>query len=158
MRLTNWSEKSPASAGLSFGLALITEQIVTALAVSLTGDEQDQQACHATEHPQAHDAYLQGWSHYNLTTPAALAQALTFLEEAVQLDPGYAQAHVALASLYWDAYVTTQSMTRWTRPSSPAFHTEWMRVLLISHISPSPMLMASPPTAKTQRSFDTMGT
>jgi Tfp pilus assembly protein PilF len=62
--------------------------------------------------PQAHDAYLQGWSHYNLITPAALAQALKFLEEAVQLDPGYAQAHAALASLYWDAYVTTQSITR----------------------------------------------
>ncbi len=80
----------------------VTEQIVAALAVSLTGEEQAQKARRDTENAEAHDAFLQGWAHYKLLTPEALATAVPFFEEAVRLDPGYAQAHAALASLYWD--------------------------------------------------------
>jgi TolB-like protein/rhodanese-related sulfurtransferase len=82
----------------------VTEQIVAALAVSLTGEEQAQKARHATDNAAAHDAYLQGWAHYKLLTPEDLAKALPFLEEAVRLDPDYHLAHAALASVYWDAY------------------------------------------------------
>jgi len=82
----------------------VTQQIVTALAVNLTGEEQTQQARHDTEIAAAHDAYLQGWAHYKLATPEALAEALPFFEEALCLDPNYAQSHAALASLYWDAF------------------------------------------------------
>ncbi len=80
----------------------VTEQIVAALAVNLTGEEQASQARHGTENAAAHDAYLQGWAHYKLLTPEALATAVPFFEEALRLDPNYAQAHAALASLYWD--------------------------------------------------------
>jgi TolB-like protein/class 3 adenylate cyclase/rhodanese-related sulfurtransferase len=80
----------------------VTEQIVAALAVSLTGVEQAQQARHDTENAAAHDAYLQGWARYKLLTPKDLAEAVPFFEEALRLDPAYAQAHAALASLYWD--------------------------------------------------------
>ena len=52
----------------------------------------------------AHDAYLRGWAHYKLLTPESLAKAVPFLEEAIRLDPNYAPAHAALASVYWDAY------------------------------------------------------
>jgi TolB-like protein/class 3 adenylate cyclase/rhodanese-related sulfurtransferase len=74
-----------------------------ALAVSLTGEELAQQTRRDTENAAAHDAYLQGWAHYKLGTPESLAKAVPFFEEAVRLDPNYAQAHAALASLYWDA-------------------------------------------------------
>ena len=78
----------------------VTEQIVSALAVSLTGAERAEQARRDTENAQAHDAYLQGWARYKLGTPEALKAAAPFFEEALRLDPGYAQAHAALASLY----------------------------------------------------------
>jgi len=82
----------------------VTQQIVTALAVSLTDEEEVQQTRYDTDNAEAHDAYLQGWAHYKLQTPTAFAAATPFFEEALQLDPNYARAHAALALLYWDAF------------------------------------------------------
>ena len=80
----------------------VTSQIVAALAVNLTGEEQVQQILHDTEDPAAHDAYLQGWARYKLLTPKDFAEAVPFFEEAIRLDPNYAQAYATLAALYWD--------------------------------------------------------
>jgi TolB-like protein/rhodanese-related sulfurtransferase len=100
-----WAERYDGTLEDVFDLQdRVTEQIVAALAISLTGEEQAQQARHDTDNAAAHDAYLQGWAHYKLLTPQDLARAIPFFEEAVRLDPGYAQAHAALASVYWDAY------------------------------------------------------
>jgi TolB-like protein/rhodanese-related sulfurtransferase len=82
----------------------VTEKIVAALAVSLTGAEQAEQTRHGTDNAEAHDAYLQGWARFKLQTPLDLAKAVPFFEEALRLDPAYAQAHAALAALYWDVY------------------------------------------------------
>jgi TolB-like protein/class 3 adenylate cyclase/3-mercaptopyruvate sulfurtransferase SseA len=101
-----WAERYDGTLEDIFDLQdKVTEQIVAALAVSLTGEELAQQTRHATENAAAHDAYLQGWARYKLLTPKDLAEAVPFFEEALRLDPGYAQAHAALAALYWDAYV-----------------------------------------------------
>ena len=100
-----WAERYDGTLENVFDLQdKVTQQIVAALAVNLTGEEQAQQARHDTEIAAAHDAYLQGWAHYKLATPEALSKALPFFEEALRLDPNYAQAHAALASLYWDAF------------------------------------------------------
>jgi TolB-like protein/class 3 adenylate cyclase/rhodanese-related sulfurtransferase len=100
-----WAERYDGTLEDIFDLQdQVTEQIVAALAVSLTGEEQAQQARHGTENAAAHDAYLQGWAHYKLLTPEELAKAVPFFEAAIRLDPDYAQAHAALASLYWDVY------------------------------------------------------
>jgi TolB-like protein/class 3 adenylate cyclase len=82
----------------------VTAQIVVALAVSLTGEEQAERVRHGTENALAHDSYLQGWARYKLLTPEDLKEAVPFFEEAIRLDPNYAQAHAALASLYWDIF------------------------------------------------------
>lgn len=82
----------------------VTGAIIAALSVTLTGEEQAQAARHETDSAAAHDSYLQGWAQYKLRTPEALARATLFFEEAIRLDPDYAQAHAALASTYWDAY------------------------------------------------------
>jgi len=98
-----WAERYDGALDDVFDLQdRVTQQIVAALAISLTGEEQAQQALHDTENAAAHDAYLQGWARYKLLTPEALATAIPFFEEALRLDPNYAQAHAALASLYWD--------------------------------------------------------
>ena len=100
-----WAERYDGSLENVFALQdQVTEQIVAALAVNLTDEEEAQQTRHDTDNPNAHDAYLQGWAHYRLSTPKDLARAIPFFEEAIRLDPDYAQTHAALAALYWDVY------------------------------------------------------
>jgi TolB-like protein/class 3 adenylate cyclase/rhodanese-related sulfurtransferase len=100
-----WAERYDGSLEDVFALQdQVTEQIVAALAVNLTDEEEAQQTRHDTDNPDAHDAYLQGWAHYRLSTPKDLARAIPFFEEAIRLDPDYAQTHAALAALYWDVY------------------------------------------------------
>lgn len=86
------------------GVALLWEPIVASHAVELTDEEEVHQTHHDTENAEAHDAFLQGWAHYKLLTPESLAKAMPFFEEAINLDPNYAQAHAALASVFWDVY------------------------------------------------------
>ncbi len=82
----------------------VTQEIIAALSVTLTGEEAAREAQYETVNAVAHDAYLQGWAHYKLLTAKELTKAVPFFEEAIRLDPGYPQAHAALASVYWDAY------------------------------------------------------
>ncbi len=100
-----WAERYDGTLDDVFALQdNVTQEIIAALAVTLTGEEAAQQAQHETENVAAHDAYLQGWAHYKLLTSEELAKAVPYFEEAIRLDPGYAQAHAALASAYWDIY------------------------------------------------------
>jgi TolB-like protein len=83
-----WAERYDGTLEDVFDLQdQVTEQIVEALAISLTGAEQAEQARHGTENAQAHDAYLQGWARYKLLTPEDLKDAVPFFEEALRLDP-----------------------------------------------------------------------
>jgi TolB-like protein/rhodanese-related sulfurtransferase len=88
----------------------VTQKIVAALAVSLTSEEEVQQANRSTDSTEAHDAFLQGWAHYILGTRADLAKAKPFFEEAIRLDPDYARAHAGLATVFWDAYSNDWTM------------------------------------------------
>ena len=100
-----WAERYDGTLDDVFALQdKVTQEIIAALAVTLTGEEVAQQARHDTTSAAAHDAYLQGWAHYKLLTPEELANAVPYFEEAIRLDPSYAQAQAALASAYWDAF------------------------------------------------------
>jgi adenylate cyclase len=99
-----WAERYDGSLQDIFALQdQVTRKIVSALKISLTGDEAAQQAQHSTDNAGAHDAFLQGWAHYRLGSRADLVRSIPYLEEAVRLDPGYADAHAVLATVYWDA-------------------------------------------------------
>ena len=49
---------------------------------------------------QAYDLYLKGRHFWNRRTPESLDKAIALLREAIDRDPGYARAHVALADCY----------------------------------------------------------
>jgi adenylate cyclase len=99
-----WAERYDGSLQDIFALQdQVTRKIVSALKISLTGEETAQQAKHSTGNAEAHDAFLQGWAHYRLGGRADFARSIPYLEEAVRLDPGYADAHAVLATVYWDA-------------------------------------------------------
>ncbi len=76
-------------------------QIVAALAVKLTHDEQARVGLAETGSPQAYDAVLRGWAHYRRGSEDETNKAIALFEQAIALDPGYARAHAALAAASW---------------------------------------------------------
>ena len=77
----------------------IAHRIADALRITLTPQEQEALAAKPTENLQAYDLYLRGKSYLRRMTRQDLEFALQMLETAVLLDPGFALAHAAMASL-----------------------------------------------------------
>jgi adenylate cyclase len=78
----------------------ITQKIVTALAVKLTGGEKERVAKKHTDNIAAYDAFLKGWGHYLRRTPEDFGKAVPYFEKAIELDPNYARAYAAMALIY----------------------------------------------------------
>jgi adenylate cyclase len=82
----------------------VTVKIVDALALNLTARDGQLQQRAETDSPAAYDAFLQGSEHYLKRTPEHYVKALEYFERAVALDPDYARAHAAIASVYWKSW------------------------------------------------------
>ena len=82
----------------------ISRQIVTALSVTLVGQENSSRGRVETNSSEAYDAFLRGWAHYRLATPDDSVKAISYLKNAIELDPNFGRAHAALAATYWRIY------------------------------------------------------
>jgi TolB-like protein/cytochrome c-type biogenesis protein CcmH/NrfG len=83
----------------------ITRQIVGALAVELTGGEQERLVRKNTEKVEAYDALLRGRVYYWRFTEEANSQARQMFERAIALDSRYADAYTLLGFTYWIEFV-----------------------------------------------------
>ena len=100
-----WAERYDGSQADLFALQdKVTKAVVAALALQLTTGEQVALNKHETSVPDAYDAFLRGWEHYQRTTPADFAKAIPFFERAIELDPDYGRAQAALAMVYFRSY------------------------------------------------------
>jgi len=79
----------------------VVGQIVAALAVKLTQDEQARLGLEETKNPAAYDALLRGSALSREGTEADTIKAIALFEQAIALDPAYARAHAALAAAEW---------------------------------------------------------
>lgn len=70
----------------------------------MTGAERELTTRKETDSPEAYDAFLKGWQHYQRRTPDDFRKAVSFFDEAVKLDPDYSRAYAALAATYWTAF------------------------------------------------------
>ncbi|MEP7338729.1 MAG: winged helix-turn-helix domain-containing protein [Acidobacteriota bacterium] len=68
------------------------------LQVILCNDGSDREH---TKNLEAYLAYLKGLSHFNLRTSESLKQAIKYFEQAVALDPNYAEAWASIADAYY---------------------------------------------------------
>ena len=75
----------------------ITEKIVSALSIQLSGDEQRQLAKNATNSFEAYDLFLQGQILGARFTKEDSLEAAQTYRKAIELDPGFARAYGALA-------------------------------------------------------------
>jgi len=80
----------------------VTSNIVAALKVELTPQEQAGAGDRDTSNIAAYDVFLRGWGHLLRKTPEGAAEAIAFFKQALELDPNYSRAHAALAQAYWD--------------------------------------------------------
>jgi len=97
-----WAERYDGSLDDVFSMRDgITQSIVTALEITLTGQEKGDLVQIETKNTQAYDLFLQGWEHYRKSTPDDYAKAIAYFEQAIELDPDYSRAHSALSVVYW---------------------------------------------------------
>ena len=75
----------------------ISEKVAAALAVQLSGEEQKRLAQKDTDNIEAYELFLTGRYHFAKLIPAELRASIGFFEQAIALDPGYAQAYYGLA-------------------------------------------------------------
>ena len=78
----------------------IAREITAKLRVQLTGAEQQRVSGSGTQNQEAYQLYLKGRFYTALRTATGLTQAIDYLQQAVALDPNYAQAHASLALVY----------------------------------------------------------
>jgi TolB-like protein len=96
-----WAEQFSGDAGDVLSLEdSIAAQVVASLAPQLSGEERRQINKRGTDNPEAYEAYLRGRFYWNLMTEEGFSKAVGFYERAVELDPTYALAHVAIAEHY----------------------------------------------------------
>ena len=97
-----WAERYDGSIRDVFALQdKVIGQIVAALAVNLTQDEQTRVGLVETRNPQAYDAVLRGWAHYRQGSEDETKKAIALFEQAIALDPEYGRAHAAVAAVSW---------------------------------------------------------
>jgi len=93
----------------------IVQTIVTTLAVKIDAEERKRALRKNTESLEAYDYLLRGWQHYYENTRSANREARRMFQKAIELDPGYASAYLALAWTYW-----ADSQFGWTEFSNQA--------------------------------------
>jgi tetratricopeptide (TPR) repeat protein len=78
----------------------ISERVVRALTLELSGRERQRLTRRDTENLDAYRAYLLGRYHLNRRTPDGVTKASAYFEKAITLDPRYALAYSGLADAY----------------------------------------------------------
>lgn len=99
-----WAERYDGTIGKIFSLQdQITQKIISALVIKLTGNEKELVAQKGTNNVAAYDAFLRGRAHYLRLTPEDFEKAVASLKKAIELDPNYGRAYAALAAVYYEA-------------------------------------------------------
>ncbi len=78
----------------------IAKTVADALRATLSPEEQDRLAIKPTKNTDAYLAYLLGKQRFAKLESVALAEAVDYFRQAIELDPNFALAYVALASSY----------------------------------------------------------
>jgi len=114
-----WAERYDGPMNKVFALQdEITQKIVSAMQVQLSGGEKEQVGLRATDNIEAYNALLEGLGHFFRYTPDGTAKAAAFFKKAIELDPNYGRAYAALAHVYYQATLFTALL--------PALNMSWI--------------------------------
>ncbi len=76
----------------------VAKKVLDGLAIILTKEEAKKLDKKPTENAEAYELYLKGLEYFARHTKSDYERALSLLEEAVRLDPNFAQAHAQIAN------------------------------------------------------------
>ena len=98
----------------------IASEIARMLRLELTGREQQLLAKRYTTDPRAYELYLKGRFQWNKRDAEGLYKAIDFFNQAIEIDPQYAQAYAGLADCYNLLDIWAGLPTRETFPKAKA--------------------------------------
>ena len=78
----------------------IAREITNNLRPTLSGVDQSRMEKQYTANSEAYQLYLKGRFYWNKRTPADMQKSITFFQQAIEKDPGYALAYSGLADAY----------------------------------------------------------
>ncbi|MBI3757936.1 MAG: tetratricopeptide repeat protein [Deltaproteobacteria bacterium] len=88
----------------------LTQEIVSAIEIKLTAEEQARVEHRYTDNLDAYDAYLRGEVYRQRGTQEANVQARQLFEQAITLDPKFAEAYIGLSLTYWIEWISQWSL------------------------------------------------
>jgi TolB-like protein/Flp pilus assembly protein TadD len=96
-----WSETYDREVSDMFAIQRdLALRIAVALEAGLSPAERQRLVRRPTTSPDAFALYLKGRHFWNQRTSGAFLRAIEYFEQAIEIDPGYAQAHAGLAAVY----------------------------------------------------------
>jgi TolB-like protein/Tfp pilus assembly protein PilF len=99
--VTLWAEKFDEKFTNIFAIQdSISDQVVHALELQLSGEEQRRIKKSHTSSPEAFQLYLKGRYFWNQRTAEGLRKGLEYAQQAIELEPTYANAYVGLADSF----------------------------------------------------------
>ena len=78
----------------------ISEQVVKALEIELTGEEHRRLVSKETENSEAYRLYIKGRFFWDRRTKHGILKAIEYARRALDLDPNYVRAHIGVADSY----------------------------------------------------------
>lgn len=78
----------------------ITRQLLGALKLKLSGDEEKRVTARYTENAEAYQSYLEGRYHWSKYTRTGIEKAIGHFRQAIELDPNYALAYAGIIDCY----------------------------------------------------------
>ena len=102
--------------------AEIAKAVATSLELTLLGTEDDSAKNVATESVEAHNAYLQGHFYFQRRNLQGYLEAVSFFDEAIRLDPGYALAYAERSQAWtWVGDLSSERQKdAWTKATGDA--------------------------------------
>jgi TolB-like protein/tetratricopeptide (TPR) repeat protein len=96
-----WANTYEGDARDVLGLqSMLARAVVQEIRVTLTPEEQTRLTTVRLIDPEAHEAYLKGRYLWNQRTPESSKKSVAYFQQAVQKDPQYAAAYLALGEAY----------------------------------------------------------
>src|SRR5262245_25225600 len=102
--------------------AEIAKAVATSLELTLLGTEGDSAKSIATKSVEAHNAYLQGHFYFERRNLEGYLEAVSFFDQAIRLDPGYALAYAERSEAWtWIGDLSSEKQKdAWSKAASDA--------------------------------------